>query len=340
MRLLAQIHVKTSTTSVVERDPTFWEKVRRSFGRKIDLETDEVRVELEASAVVDGARRALARLGVDNAVSLMIDDVVIFQDTQGKAGDLGDLVIALSEHAPVFGRGFRELRFAVEHTESGLHLLVETRARTTHRRDEPSTIVSIAGRLRELEPRPGEEPEAYRARVEPMTKDFAALETARLQFGSFVGRLEAALRATMPEAELTQIEPEAKVVRPPQTALARPPERNPARAGYDPFPLYYPHPMGFVLDAMLISSFMHAMHPPHHIMVVQPSGAPIGSAADVAAHPETLAASHDEGGSEASGGDDSQASDGWADDGGEGDGDLGGGDFDGGGDFGGGGGDD
>src|SRR4029077_7738652 len=144
--------------------------------------------------------RAFARVGIDNAVALVIDDAVIFQDSEGRSGDLPDLILALSEHASVFGRGFREMKLAAEHEEAGLHLLAEVRAVTQHRRGEPSAFVSVGGRIQDLGPRAGESAGGSRARVEPLAKDAGLLETARMQFQSFVGRLEAAFPATPAQA--------------------------------------------------------------------------------------------------------------------------------------------
>src|SRR5688500_5716917 len=106
MRLVATIAIHVSG-SLIQRQPTLWEKLKQGLGGAIDLTTDQVRVELEATAVVDQVRKGLARLGVTNALALVIDDTVIFQDSDGKTDDLPDLVIALSEHASVFGRGFK-----------------------------------------------------------------------------------------------------------------------------------------------------------------------------------------------------------------------------------------
>ena len=72
----------------------------------------------------------------------------------------------------------------------------------------------MGGRIRDLEPRTGETAEAYRARVEPLAKDAGLLETARMQFQSFVGRLEAALHAALPEATVEEKRADAVVVRP------------------------------------------------------------------------------------------------------------------------------
>ncbi|MDI1442619.1 hypothetical protein [Polyangium sp. 6x1] len=319
MRLVGQIHV-TLRGEVIHREPSFWEKIKQRLGGPPDLATDRVRVAFEASALVDAIKRALVSLGFDNAVSLVVDDTVVFQDTDGKAGDLPDLMIAMSEHTSLFGSGFRELRLALEHEEAGLHLLVETRAFTEHHAGEPSAYVSIGGRLVELEPRRGESAEEYRNRVTPLVADSTRLDGARLQFESFVARLEDALRATMPEALISQKRAEALVVRPSRAPAAEEAKLEPSNPAYDPYARYYPSPMGMMLDVMLISSFMHMMHAPM-IHVVSPSGAPVGSAADV---------SQDPGLAEADAADTGDGGDVGDDVGGD---DFGGGDFDG--DFGG-----
>src|SRR4029078_3897788 len=145
MRLVAQLYA-TVPSNVIRRDPTFFEKMKRGLGGGVNLETGEVENQLEASAIVDAVRRALVRLGVGNALSLVIDDTVIFQDTDGNADDLPDLVSALAEHSSVFGQGFRELRFAAEHEEAGLHLVIEARGRTRPHCHEPDAVLSVGRR--------------------------------------------------------------------------------------------------------------------------------------------------------------------------------------------------
>jgi hypothetical protein len=264
-----------------------FERLKRSLGAKVDLDTTEVQNQLEATAVVEAVRRALAKVDVGNALSLVVDDEVIFQDSDGKADDLPDLVLALAEHASVFGRGFRELRFAAEHEEAGLHLVIETRARTRHRRQDPAAVVSVGGRIKELEARPGETAESYRARVEPLINDPARFEAARLSFESFVARLRDALRGAMPEAQIEERRPEARLVKAPDRQVAAPEraQREPTHPGYDPFGYYYPSPVGLMLDAMLFTSFMHMMMPPA-VMVMSPYGSPLGDMSAIQSHPE------------------------------------------------------
>ncbi len=287
MRLVGTIaiHVKGS---LVEREPTMWERFRQKLGGSVDLSTEKMKVELEATAVVEQVRRALTRLSVTNALSLVIDDTVIFQDSEGKAHDLPDLVIALAEHASVFGRGFQELRFAAEHEEMGVHYVVETRARTEHLATEPAAILSVGGRLKALEPLPGEEAEAYQKRVEPLTRNTPTLEAARASFESFMNRLEDALRATMPESRVENVRAEARLVKATRRTPAARTPREPTHPGYDPHALYYPNPMGMMLDAMILTSFMHMMMPSPFFHVVNPAGAALGTTQQVAAEPERL----------------------------------------------------
>lgn len=294
MRLVGQIFV-TVKGDVVTRNPSVWEKLKRGMGGRVNLETDEVKNAIEATTIVDAVRRAVGRLGVTNALSLVIDDTVVFQDTDGKPDDLPDLVLALAEHSSVFGRGFRELRFAAEHDEAGLRLIIEVRARTQHKRDEPAAIVSMGGRLTAFEPRKGETAEEYRARVEPLTHDKTAFEVARHSFQSFVQRLEAALRAELPDADVEEKKAEARLVRAPGREVAAgqeaPASQHPLAAGYDPYLMYRPSPMGMMLDVMLFTSFMHMMMPPS-VMLVSPHGAPLATVSEVQANPELASDDH------------------------------------------------
>src|SRR5699024_7750473 len=67
MRLVGQLYI-TVPGARVKRDPTFMEKLKRGFGGQVDLDTEEVQNQLEATSVVDAVRRALGRLGVGNAL--------------------------------------------------------------------------------------------------------------------------------------------------------------------------------------------------------------------------------------------------------------------------------
>jgi hypothetical protein len=238
---------------------------------------------LEAAAIVDQARVALKRLGVENAVSLVIDDTVIFSDTQGRPDDLGDLMIAMSEHAPVFGAGFRTIRLAAEHEQAGVRYVIEIHCVAEHSKEEPAARVYVGGRIAELEARPGETAESYRDRVASRISEPALLDAARRQFEAFVARVADAVRATFPEGRVIEADATAKVVRP--TAAADRAQRpQPGHPAYDPYANYYPSPFEPMLSGLMLGMFMSsAFHPPF-IHVVHPSGAPIGTADQLGNH--------------------------------------------------------
>lgn len=287
MRLQAAIDVHLPAEAVL-RSPTLWDRAMRAFGGRLDLSTDRARAGIAATDVVDQVRRAIGRLGVTNAISLVVDDQVIFKDEAGRPDDIGDLVIAMSEHAPVFGAGFRTLRMAVEHEEGGLHAVVEAVAQTEHRKDEPTVAVRVGARLRALETRPGEEAEQYRARIEPLLRDPALLESHRRQFGAWTGRLADSIRAAFPEGRVEERAAEATVVRPTRDGRAPAVDRRPPQhPGYDPYVAHYQSPFDGLLAGLMIGSFMSGPFTPH-VTVLSASGMPIGTAEEVAHDPDSL----------------------------------------------------
>jgi len=325
MKLIGALAVHVKGEAIL-RQPGIWDKLRRAFGGEPDLRTGRVKAALAASAVVDSVRDALRRLGANNAVSLVVDDLVLFQDKEGKPDDLGDLFLAFHEQSDAIGDGFDLLRLAVEHVEAGLHLVIEVQAKGIHPEGEPPVRVVISGRLQDLEPRPGEAAEAYRSRIEPITRDKSALEVARMQFESFVSRVKDAVAMAMPEARVDIVTAEARVQRP-GDAPARQAAAEPAGRQYDPFDYYYPSPLYSVMNIMMWSSIFHMGMSPG-VVVINQGGDPVGTVDTpgiATADPSPAEFTGDSDGDFDNGGD----FDGGGDDFG------GGGDFDSGGDFGG-----
>ncbi len=264
MKLYGTIAVHVQAADIL-RAPKFFEKVKRAFGGKPDLRTGKMRAAIEATAIVEATRDALRRVGATNAVSLVIDDTVLFHDREGKPDDLGDLFLAFHDNSSVFGQGFTELRLAVEHHEAGLHVVLEVQGRTEHARGTPAVRILLSGRIEALTPKPGEDAETYRKRAEPTASDAKSLEMYRVQFDAFVTRVRDAIATAMPTARAEIELAEARVVRPdgkpaqPQAATAR---------YYDPYDAYYPSPLGSVAEMfMWTAMFSMMMMPPHFVVV-------------------------------------------------------------------------
>jgi hypothetical protein len=273
MKLAGTVTVRVNGEDVL-RTPRFWDKLKQTFGATPDLRTGQRKAALEAAAVVDSVRDALRTLGATNAVSLVIDDLVLFQDRDGRPDDLGDLFLAFHEQSDALGGDFKLLRLAVEHVEAGLHLVIEVQARGEHPADEAAVRVVIAGRLHELEPRKGEDAATYRARVEPLTKDTGAVEVARAQFESFVHRVRDAIARAMPEAHAEVAQAEARIQRPGGKPAAAP---APTERNYDPYESYYPNPLDGMMSMMMWTAIFSMAMPPH-VTVVNETGEPVGTA--------------------------------------------------------------
>jgi len=314
MKLFGQIAVHVQGEEIL-RKPGLLDKIKKAFGGTPNLKTEKMQASIEATALVDGVRDALRKIDINNAVSLIVNDLVLFQDKEGRPDDLGDLFLAFHEQSSVIGgSGFDLLRLTVEHVEAGLHLVIEVQAKSIHASTDPAVRVIVSGRLRDLEPRKGEDAETYRARVEPIAKDAGALEVARMQFESFVDRVRDAIAAAMPEARVQVVTAEVRVQRPPKdpnrAGAAEP--QDPRSRQYDPYDSYYPSPFGTMLSVMMWSSMFSMMHTPHYT-IINEHNEPTGHADDPGA--EHTSAESDLGGDGGGG-----------DAGGDGGGDLGGGD--------------
>jgi hypothetical protein len=328
MKLLGNIDLYVPGERVL-RQPGMWDKIKKAFGAEPDLRTSEMRAALEAAALIDAARDAFKRLGVTNAVSLVIDDQVLFQDREGNPDDLGDLFLAFHDSASVFGKDFKMLRLAIEHEEAGLHLVIEIIARGQHPESEAAGKVAVSARIKDFEPRSGESAEAYRARVEPLTTSPTIYEAHRRQFDNFVERVADALRKSLPEARVEVRSADAMIVRPTTQPERRREPEPPTSPRYDPMDMYYPNPYGTMLSALMWTSIFSMAMPPS-VMVVNSAGQPLGSPAEVGPDPDPGDGSGDGGDGDGDGGDmgADEGGDFGADDGGGGDfGDFGGSDW-------------
>jgi hypothetical protein len=288
MKFRSKVHLKADGETI-RRDPGFWERVGKLFGASPNLDTTRVRTNLSAAHLLSGVKKALERAGVDNAIALTIDGQVLFDDRTGQAGDLVDLFTAFYENEMVYGRDFKQLILTVEHTEAGVHHVIELEARGEHERDEATVLLDLSGRITEFEPRKGEDADAFRARVEPHLATPAFAETHRLQFESFVERLRDALAAGLPEVKVERPIAETVAVRPGkargsrrgagQGAPARPARGQP---GYDPYEQHYPSHGGDLTTLLFWHSMMHwSWHPGY--VVTDTSGEVLGTADAMAA---------------------------------------------------------
>jgi hypothetical protein len=262
----------------IRREPGFWDKFKKVFGATPNLDTDRVQTLLTTAHLLSGVKKALERVGITNAVALVIDGQVLFEDRTGKADDVGDLFLAFYENEAMYGRDFKALSLTVEHREGGLHVVIEVTAKGEHQRDESTALVTLSGRITEFEPRQGEDAEAFRKRVEPHLASPAFTESHRMQYESFVERVREGLMGALADVKLSPVESQTRVQKPEKAGRtpARRGEPQPGEPGYDPYDRYYPSPMHDLATMMFWTSMMSwAWHPTY--VVVNGAGTPVGT---------------------------------------------------------------
>lgn len=254
MKLYSTIRVDLDGHDILAQ-PGVMARLRRALGGNPDLSTGKMRAALEAATLVDALRRALREVGATDAVALVVDELVLFEDRDRLRDDLGDMFLAFHEYAPAIDASFRTLRLTVEHREAGLHYVVELQARTEYPKGEAPVRVIVSARNEAFEPRAGETAEMYRARVEPLLQDRGALQVAEVLFDSFVARTRDAIARSLPDARAVILTAPTA----PATSAKRDRAQRPDDPQYDPHEVHYPNPMlGMFGMAMLGMAMMPA----------------------------------------------------------------------------------
>lgn len=236
MRLFSIIRVFMHEREVLTR-PDSLERVRRALSRSPECEAAYRGASVDAATVVEAHRRALADVGANDAIALIVDDLILFEDRDRRPDDLGDLLLAFREYAPAIDADYRVLRLTAEHLDAGIHYVIELQAYTRYPQDEAPVRIIISARLAELRPRSRETAREYNVRVVPLLQDGVALQSARDSFDRFTLRMRDAFARAMPDtnAAIVACEPTTAVIR-------RDRETQPDKYSYDPYEEYHPNP--------------------------------------------------------------------------------------------------
>lgn len=208
--------------SPAERSSSMWGRVMRAFGGA-EPTSEGARSALEITSLVAELYSALGKLGVHNAISLIVDEQVIFRDNAGKKDDLRDLVAALAARAPKIAAGFRRMTLAVEHDVGGLHAVIEVVGERDDRTGAAVLHVHTGARLRDLSPAPGETTDGYRKKLAPIVGDPVLVEADARAFTAFTERLQTTMQSAFPEGKVA------------------------SATGADPHPRYFPNPFEWIL---------------------------------------------------------------------------------------------
>jgi len=265
---------------LIRKEVGFWDRFKLVFGKNPALLPDRVQTLMTTAHLLAGIKKTLESSGITNAIALVIDGKVLFEDNVGRADDVGDLFLAFyesdesDENEALYGGDFEEVILTVEHRDGGLHFVLELSARGEHTTDESTVDVWVSARVADLEPRSGEATKAYRDRVLVLAASPAFSEGHRLQYESFVAKIRASLASALPDAKVSAVAGQALVERPEKRGARVLPKRG--EPGYDPYRVHRPNPLEDVMTAAFWGAMLGwAWHPSY--AVVDASGAVVGS---------------------------------------------------------------
>ena len=240
MRLEATIALFAEEPATIPKDTGRWRRFKGLFDKRVEPPPSSG---LQTQLLVDGARLALGRVGVNNAVSLEIDGQVLFEDRAHQGDDLGELFGSFDAHeastrrARFLPRGddasrARELELVVEHLEGATHVEIRLANRVDAAAGAPDAEVAIVGHPIELERLPEEDVRAQRARIDRLMASPGFVETRRLEFEALVERIRVALAEALPGVRVTMTATEVSIRDVAPGKSRRP--KEPARAAAAP----------------------------------------------------------------------------------------------------------
>src|SRR5215467_13513154 len=198
--------------------PIEW--VRSLFGAKIDLRSGKEELTVCALSLVDGLVAGFTRVGVTNAISLLVDKKVVYLDTNDVPDDLS-LIGKAAEETGVLDKPFKEMHLALTHKEAGLHVILDTRIMSAVMLGEEEMEVVLSARVEELGIRQGETAQAYAERVRAFATSEQSIEPFRIALDGFAARVADALRSCLVGAKVTTAAGTVEVIRPNREQIAR-----------------------------------------------------------------------------------------------------------------------
>ncbi len=274
MRLTAQARIYLPGEELF-RKPSFWDNFKGAFGADVDLRTGELQITSDVLATTEQVQQGLQLAKVTNAVSLVVDNDVIYQDLEDRADDAQLLVQAMRRSAGRFNAGFKTLRAVFEHSEAGLHMLIEVTVFAKAKKGTPAAMIAVGARIDALRPKDNEDIEAAKDRIGKALGDAQLVPTYRTMLSNFMMRLQSGMQRVFIRGEVEVDNAEVQVVRPSgQDVRDLGAERNERAAQlraapsyqthygmyYDPWSTYYRDPMDTFVNLMVLDALISPRH--------------------------------------------------------------------------------
>ena len=277
------------------------ELVRSWFGADINLASGKEELTISALAIVETTVIAFRAAGINNAISFLVDKVVVFKDVDDQDDDLPAL-FAAAKSSGILDRPFKEMHLVVTDNRQKVHTLWDVRVQNEVMLGDAEMSIEVSGRIEPLRINDGESAEDYAKRIREFTSHDGAGNAWRDAFHAQVERVTAAFAQQMVSAKVWCDPSKIQLIRPNKKQIGnfrnlkfgndvqRPtyravPTRQRHGAYADPFYYYYYDPYYDYTSWLMYDAMLHhdAWHH-EHVCVVEPSGDMLFTGTEAATH--------------------------------------------------------
>jgi diguanylate cyclase (GGDEF)-like protein len=195
----------------------FWNRMRSQVDSELESkEGAKKQVVLQSVSLLTALAQGFAKAGVNDIVSLIVDDEVVFLDTMGRDDDLRFALEAVM-NLPPEKSSFNQVFLVLEHVLDDMHIVIEATVHAKYREGSYPMRIRSMGRIMTLRPNPGELAPNYAGRVREFVRNPDAIQLYREKLTAFsmgiVRSMEEALpgcpmRITKTLVQVTRLEPE------------------------------------------------------------------------------------------------------------------------------------
>ena len=154
-------------------------------------------VVLQSISLITALSQGFSSAGVNDIISLMVDEDVVFLDTMGRDDDLKHALQAVL-NLPPDKQSFQKVFLVLEHRFADLHLVIEATIHATFRDGSFPMRVRVMGRVNSLRPHAGETGPQYSGRIRDFVRDPEAVQVYRDQVTHQTLTIGRALEAALP----------------------------------------------------------------------------------------------------------------------------------------------
>lgn len=201
----------------VENQKGFWNRMLSQVDQDLkDESSGKKQVVLQSVSLLTALAQGFSKAGVNDIVSLMVDDEVVFLDTMGRDDDLRYALEAVM-NLPSDKSSFSHVFLVLEHVLDDMHVVIEATVHSKYREGSYPMRIRSMSRIMPLRPNGSEMAAAYAGRVRAFVRNPQAIQLHREKLTTFSLAISKAMEEALPGCpmrisktlvQVTRLEPE------------------------------------------------------------------------------------------------------------------------------------